>query len=89
MFFPICSVDVFCFSLACFLLKVIEIFSCINFIDFTHCSQAFEGDAELMCAVSARQKKLSSRVSGNNGDPDLRDLTELDSLKNIPLGCGC
>lgn len=69
MFFPICSVDVFCFSLACFLLKVVEIFSCINFIDFTHCSQAFEGDAELTCAVGARQKKLSSRVSGNNGDP--------------------
>lgn len=50
-FSPICSVDVFCFSLACFLLKVSEILSCMNVIDFTHCSQAFEGDAELTCTV--------------------------------------
>lgn len=54
-FFPICSIDVFSFSLACCLLKVSEILSCINFSDFTHCSQAFEGDAELMCTASARQ----------------------------------
>lgn len=69
MFFPICSIDVFCFSLACFLLKVSEIFSCINFIDFPHCRQAFEGDAGLTCTACAKQKKASSRVSGKNGDP--------------------
>lgn len=57
LFFPICSVDVFCFSLACFLLKVSEIFSCMNFIDFTHCSQASEGDAETLCTVSARKSE--------------------------------
>lgn len=69
MFFPICSIDVLCFS--CFLLKVSKIFCCINFIDFTRCSQACERDAETLGTVSAREseEKPSSHVSGNNGDP--------------------
>lgn len=55
--FLICSVGIFCFSSACFLLKPIEILCCINLTDFILCMQTFGGDAEFTCTVSARQSK--------------------------------